>query len=246
MSWRTRRRAALIARSRRRRDGPRSDRRRIHPSRGRHSGSVPERRRQSEGWSGASAFGSQGGSIRCGPSPGRAMRTSSASWPTAPAKFCWCSKVGDKSQVSSPGRASSSRAWSATGPGGKRSSIPHTSWYRPTPRRRSSASEPLDGSCAKRVSGMTLALKGSHEDAPGGSGGSRCPPPRAPRVKLPGRSPVANVPPGPASGATSPARRPPGVMTSTAMVLSAAAPHGGGRLHPLPARRTGTERAHRE
>ena len=31
-----------------------------------------------------------------------------------------------------------------------------------------------------------------------------------------------------------------------AMVLSAAAPHGGGRLHPLPARRTGTERAHRE
>ena len=64
--------------------------------------------------------------------------------------------------------------------------------------------------------------------------------------KLPGPSPVANVPPGPASGATPPARRRPGVMTSNAMVLSAAAPHGGGRLHPFPARRTGTERAHRE
>ena len=68
---------------------------------------------------------------------------------------------------------------------------------------------------------------------------------RSGKAKLPGRAPVANVPPGPASGATSRALRRPG-MTSKAMVPSAAAPLGGGRLHPLPARRTGTERAHRE
>ena len=56
---------------------------------------------------------------------------------------------------------------------------------------------------------------------------------------------VANVPPGPA-GCDLPGAPRPRVTTSNATVLSAAAPHGGGRLHPLPARRTGTERAHRE
>ena len=107
-----------------RHDGPRTERLRLPHSKRRHSGAMPERPRPSVGWSGASAFGSQAGSTRCGPSPVPATRTSSASWPTAPAKFCWCSRVGARSPVSSLVHASSSRAWSATGPGGKPSSIP--------------------------------------------------------------------------------------------------------------------------
>ncbi len=65
-------------------------------------------------------------------------------------------------------------------------------------------------------------------------------------AKLPAPAPVANVPDGPESGATSPARPRPGVTTSNAVVPTAAAPQGRGRLRPLPARPTGTERAHRE
>ncbi len=64
---------------------------------------MPGRPRPSARWSGVSAFGSQGGSSRCAPSPGPAPRTSSVSWPTAPAKFCWSSKVGAKIAGIEPG-----------------------------------------------------------------------------------------------------------------------------------------------
>ncbi len=63
--------------------------------------------------------------------------------------------------------------------------------------------------------------------------------------KLPALAPVAIVPDGPASGATSPARPQSGFMTSTAAVPNAAAPHGRGRRRPLATRHTGRERAHR-
>ena len=92
----------------------------------------------------ASARSDRGpGQVGADPAPGRQRRTSSASWPTAPAKFCWCSKVGARSRGSSPGHASSSRAWSATGPAGRPSSTPPTSWCRPAPRRTASPTEPI-------------------------------------------------------------------------------------------------------
>ncbi len=100
-----------------------------------------------------------------------------------------------------------------------------------------------------RLEGLTLVTRGpdGRLDRSGGAL-SRRPwsTAGAATAKLPDRAPVANVPPGPTSGATSPARPRPRAMTSNAMVLSAAAPHGGGGLRPLLARRTGTERAHRE
>ena len=85
-------------------------------SREQHSEAIARGPRPSLKWSGVTAFGSLAGSSRCGPSHGAAPRTSSVSLPTAAARSCWSSKVGAKSRVLSLGHASSSKAWSATGP----------------------------------------------------------------------------------------------------------------------------------
>ena len=63
--------------------------------------------------------------------------------------------------------------------------------------------------------------------------------PRRAGPKLPVPAPVANVPPGPESGATSSARPRPGVTTSTAVVPSAAAP---ARTRATPPLRAGSHR----
>ena len=164
----------------------------------------------------ASASGWPDGSSRSGCSPGREPRISSACSATGRGACSSSSRGGRRSPGSSRAPASWPRGWWAPGAAVPPCSTPRSNWCK---GRRAIRRSP---SCS------------THDrSAPA-------------TAKLPDRAPVANVPPGPASGATSPARRRPGAMTSKAMVLSAAAPHGGGRLHPLPARRTGTERAHRE
>ena len=120
-----------------------------------------------------------------------------------------------RSRGSSPGRGWWPRAWWAPGAVGPPCSTPPSSWCR-GPRAIRPSHEP-------------------HRPAPG----------PAQAAKLPAPAPVANVPPGPASGATSPARLRSGIVTSTVVVPSAAAPQGRGRP-PLPVGLTGTERAHRE
>ena len=178
--------------------------------------SGPARPRPSRRSCRASASGWPAGSSRSGSSPGPGRRTSSACSATARAACSSSSRGGPRSPGSNRAPAWWPRGWWAPGAAGPPCSTPPSSWCR---GRRATRRSP---------------------ERPGPRADGRA------RAKLPDPAPVANVPPGPASGATSPARLRPGVMTSNAMVLSAAAPHGGGRLHPLPARRTGTERAHRE
>ena len=128
----------------------------------------------------ASASGWRGGSSRSGSSPGRVPRTSSA-----------CSATGPAACSSSSREAEDRRDRAGRPPGGR-------------------GDGGNLGPSAGHAQPLLRAGAGGAE-RPGGALS------RSPRVRRRGRrsncpagSPVANVPPGPASGATSPARRRPG------------------------------------
>ena len=133
----------------------------------------------------ASASGWPGGSSRSGSSPGRGPRTSSACSATGRGACSWSSRGGRRSPGSSRAPAWWPREWWAPGAAGPPCSTPPSSWCR----------------------GRRAIRRSPEPSRPGRQ-------PLGRRPNCPDRSPVANVPPGPASGATPPARRRPGVMTS--------------------------------
>ena len=91
------------------------------------------------------------GQVGAGPAPGRQLEPRVRPEPTAPAGMLlvFQGRAEDR-RGSSLVPASWPRAWSATGAGGRPSSIPPTSWCRPPPSRRASpmnASRNLGPSC---------------------------------------------------------------------------------------------------